>query len=167
MKVTLGEIAMLVDSKVLVKFSEPSVEISPRASYWIERLITIVEREYAEWEKARSKLVQKYGTEKEVEQDGTTQKGWQVLPENIQNYLMGLNEIAVVEIDIAFYPVKLSDLKKINLTPIDMRIMKKFIDPELSSDMQIKIEEEDQKYVQKNEIEVQRTLELVPKEITE
>jgi hypothetical protein len=88
------------------------------AAYRVQKLIRACKAEYETYSKVRNDLIQKYGVEREKE------PGFYDVPdENKAEYTRETKELLDMNVEIAVSPIKLSELKDVNISPVDLTIL--------------------------------------------
>lgn len=109
MKIKLETIVNNVENlKTLQK-----IEMPFKVAYKIKRLIDKLQPALKIYDEKRTELVKKYG--EPIDKD--EEKGFQVIPEKLEDFYKELQEVVLVEEEIDFDPIKTEDLGDVKLAP--------------------------------------------------
>lgn len=117
MKFTLGQLKQA--EVCLGKIANSSMSV--QMGYRFLKLLKTVDIEMKSLEEQRTKLVHKYGEEK----DGS----FQVKKENMKNFMDDMKELMSIEVEVPFDPVPLSTFENIQMTPVEIASIEPFIQP--------------------------------------
>lgn len=108
----------LINSKEALQklFSE---NLPVKTSYRLGRAIKHINSELKDFEDKRIELLKKYG---DVVDDKISVKA-----ENMESFTKDINDLLQVELDLAFEPVAIDEIKDAKLSAIDMANLEKFI----------------------------------------
>lgn len=132
MKIRLGEVRPILEGMQEIA----GKNLPATFAYWIGKTIPIITKEFQEAEKARNTLCMKYCNKDDdgkpkVKKDEAGKEVYDI--ESLEEFNKELSELMNEEIEIKFTPILIDKLSHVDISPIALMKLNKFIIEEIPS----------------------------------
>lgn len=122
------KLSALLDSTAILQ-KLVNTDLKAKLAWQVARLIKAVDKEIADFNDARMKLIQKYGEKDENDKLITDESGNCKIPDNfISQFSAELNELINTEVEISGNKIRIDELENVNFTPGEINNLEAFIE---------------------------------------